>query len=285
MPGARVVLVPMLEGGSAGWGVAITYTSRKGGGGAGGGTRTTTGPIFHESCSETRRYVVTSYVTVLTRGDVAAVRVADGAPIPTESNSTLPDGLRAAAIELPGYRIAGKPFATGYPWSPCPGVTALAADGKPIDEQGRTGVPLEVQLPRRHWEASARPASGVCALTAPRLPSETRVLEGTVAVRVRPLPELLSHAFIACAETAYWYQDEHQLPAAVLLNAAHPGAEPPGLPGMKPLASHPGIFETPPDRFARRIGGAWLVVQEEDNIGPSIPIELLEHLHATVHVP
>jgi hypothetical protein len=53
---------------------------------------------------------------------------------------------------------------------------------------------------------------------------------------------------------------------------------------MKPLPGHPSVFEGPQDRFARRIRGAWLVVQEEDNIGPSVPLELLEHLHATVHL-
>jgi hypothetical protein len=52
-------------------------------------------------------------VLVLTRGDVTAVTVAGGAPIPTESNSALPAGLRAAAIELPGYRIVAKSFTVG----------------------------------------------------------------------------------------------------------------------------------------------------------------------------
>jgi hypothetical protein len=105
-----------------------------------------------------------------------------------------------------------------------------------------------------------------------------------VALRVKPFPELLGQAFISCAETTYIYRDEHHLPAAVLLNASHPGATPPPLSGMQPLAGHPGISEVPPDRYVRRIHGAWLVVQEEDNIGPSVPVELLEHLRATVHL-
>lgn len=109
-------------------------------------------------------------------------------------------------------------------------------------------------------------------------------IEGTAATRVRPFPELLGQAFISCAETTYFYQDNHDLPAAVLVDAARPGAVPPGLPGMEPLAGHPSVFEAPPDMFARRVRGAWLVVEEEDNIGPSVPVELLEHLRARVHL-
>jgi hypothetical protein len=109
-------------------------------------------------------------------------------------------------------------------------------------------------------------------------------IEGTVATQIRPFPELLGQAFISCADVIYFYRNEHDLPAAVLLDATHPGAFPPGLPGMKPLTGHPSVFEVPPDRFARRIRGAWLVVEEEDGIGPSVPVELLEHLRATVHL-
>lgn len=98
------------------------------------------------------------------------------------------------------------------------------------------------------------------------------------------LQQLLGHAFITCAETTYLYRDEHHLPTAVLLNAARPGAEPSGLPGMKPLAGHPLVFEAPPTRFARHVRGAWLVVEEEDNIGPSVPVELLEHWRATIRL-
>ncbi len=282
IPDARLVLTPGLAGGSAGLNMTLAYTTRKGDSGIGTGRpTTTTGPIFHEGCSESKRYVVTSYIAVLTRRDVASVAVVGGAPIPTESNSTLPDGLRGAAIELPGYRIA-EPFSTGYPWSPCPRVIGFDANGKQIDEQGRIGKPLDVELPSRHWQAPARPTSGVCGLTATRLPRETKVLGGTVAARLRPLPDLPNHAFISCAETTYIYMDEHEFPAAVLLDAVHPGAEMPALPGMEPLAGHPGIFEMPPDRFARRVRGAWVAVQEEEGIGPSVPIDLLEHLRASV---
>jgi hypothetical protein len=108
--------------------------------------------------------------------------------------------------------------------------------------------------------------------------------EGSVAIRIRPIPQLIGQAFISCVETSYVYMKEHEIPAAVLLDAAHPGSTPPGLPGMKPLAGHPSIFEAPPNRFARRIHGAWLIVHEVDSIGPRVPLELLERLYAKINV-
>jgi hypothetical protein len=288
IPGVRVGLAPTLDGGSAGWCIAetSTYSSRRHSGAICTGARTSTGPIVVESCSEnkTPKVLASARVVVLTRGEVAAVTVAGGRPIPTESTSTLPAGLRAAAIELPGYKIVPKSYTVGYPWLPCPRVTPLDANDKPIDKQGRSGNRLAVPLPRRYWRPPGRPPSGVCQLTSTRLPRETVVIEGTVTTRVRPFPELLGQAFVSCTETTYFYQNNHDLPAAVLLDAAHPGAVPPGLLGMKPLAGHPSVFEAPPDMFARRIRGAWLVVEEEDNIGPSVPVELLEHLRATIHL-
>jgi hypothetical protein len=163
-------------------------------------------------------------------------------------------------------------------------VTPLDASDNRIDKQGRLSIPLAIRLPRRYWRPPAQPPSGVCQLASTRLPRETVPIEGTVATRVRPFPKLLGHALISCAETTYFYQNEHDLPTAVLLNAADPGAAPSDLPGMKPLAGHPSVFEAPPDTFARRISGAWLVVEEEDDIGPSVPVELLEDVHATVHL-
>ncbi len=280
-PGVRIGLTPMLDGGNAGWCIALTNTYRKSGGTVCTGAMSSTGPIFIETCSGGSN---SAQVVVLTRGDVAAVTVAGGSSIPTKSNSTLPVGLRGASIELPGHKIVPKSFTFGYPWLPCPRVIPLDANGRPISTHGTSAAPLAVRLPRRSWDRPARPPSGACQLISTRLPRDIVAIEGVEATRVRPFPELLGQAFTSCAETTYFYQDEHDLPAAVLLDAAHPGTEPPGLPGMVPFAGHSSVFEAPPDRFARRIHGAWLVVEEEDNIGSRVPVELLEHLRATVHL-
>jgi hypothetical protein len=83
---------------------------------------------------------------------------------------------------------------------------------------------------------------------------------------------------------------ETDLTAAVLLDAAHPGATPARLPDMKPLPGHAAIFEAPCSvgvMVARRIAGAWLVVEEGGEDATSDwqqPLRLLEHLRATVHL-
>lgn len=292
IPGASVELAPMLDGGSAGWCVA---TSRLGSGAGCGGSKTSTGPIFFESCKQSYSGNFANDkvdVIVLVKGEVAAVSVAGGRAVPTEFNSTLPSGFRAAAIELPGYKILAKrpgiiakPIAARDPWSPCPRVIPLNASRKPIDRPGKAGAPLVLRLPRLHWEPPMMyQPNGPCGLSATSLPRETTVIEGTIAIRVKPLQGLIGHAFISCAETTYLYGGEHHLPAAILLDAMHPGAAPFGLPGMKPLSGHPSVFEAPPNLFARRVRNAWLVVEEEDNIGPTMPVELLEHLRAVIHL-
>jgi hypothetical protein len=263
--------------------------------------RTSTGPIFAESCESSEAAID---VYLLTRGEVAAVSIAGGRTIPTRANPTLPDGLRAAAIEL--IRHNGQPglkFQLG-----CPPVTPLDARGAAIHRRGKRGAPLAMTLPGTEgWEvpseASAQvcagPAdksrracrlpqaspSGACELTATRLPAEITPRWGTVATQIRAYPNLLGHAFLSCVDTFYFYLGEHALDAAVLLDAAHPGATPPPLPEMKPLPGHPGFFQAPASEgeiAARRIPGAWLVVEENDEIGLSVPVELLESLQAAI---
>jgi hypothetical protein len=108
-----------------------------------------------------------------------------------------------------------------------------------------------------------------------------------VATRIRAYRGLLGGGFLSCVNTVYVYHEEHHLTAAVLLDASHPGATPPPLPGMKPLAGHPGIFEAPGaegEVAARHISGCVACGREEDRIGLRVPVELLEHLRATIHL-
>lgn len=282
--GAHIGLTPSMDGGSAGWCFAkMIYGSSKGGNETTcSGARTSTGPIVVESCNAESGPDAVAYVSVLARSDVAEVTVAGGMPIPTESNAMLPAGLRSAAIELPGYRIVPKGFTVGYPWRPCPVVTAVDASGKPIQGHGTSGSSMVVKLPARGFRPPTRQPNGACRLGVTQLPRETVVSEGSVAVQIMPIPKLLGQAFISCVETSYLYMGGHEIPAAVLLSAEHPGSTPPGLPGMKPLAGHPSIFEAPPNLLARRAHNAWLVVHEEDNIGPRVPLELLERLRVTI---
>jgi hypothetical protein len=280
-PGSRVLLVPELQGGWAGWNLATGYRTMTAGSEGSGPLRTTsTGPIFAEgSCEENEKRID---VYALTTSEVAAVSVAGGMPIATTTNSTLPDGLRAAAVEV--LRHDGQPNSRRS----CPRLTPLNANGQPILRPGKPGPPQAFILPgTRLWEAPARPPRGVCELTATRLPPETVAEDGYVATRVRPYRGLLGRPLLSCVDTVYVYGPGRDLTAAVLLDASEPGATPPPLPGLTPLAGHRGIFEAPGSEgeiAARRIPGAWLVVQEADRVGLRVPVELLDDLRATIHL-
>jgi hypothetical protein len=284
VPNSHVLLVPELRGGWAGWCVATGYrTATEGSSGCGEATTTSSGPIFDEAgCTESETAI---QIYALTTDEVAAVSVYGGPPIPTTTNSTLPDELRAAAVEV--IRHNGKPNIMGG-GALCPRLTPLDTQGRPIRRTGGPDRPQLVGLPGSlHWEAPARPSKGDCGLTATRLPRETVTYQGDVATRIRPYRGLLGGGFLSCVDTVYINHEEHHLTAAVLLNASHPGATPPPLPGMEALAGHPGIFEAPGaegNRAARRIPGAWLVVEEEDRIGLRVPVELLERLRATIRL-
>lgn len=276
VPSGHVLLVPELQGGWAGWSLVTGYGTVTEG--YGQLRAMLTGPIAAEGSCEQDKARIRIYA--LTTREVAAVSVVGGMPIATTTNSTLPDGLRAAAVEV--LRHNGEPNSRVS----CPHIAPLDAHGRPIDRRGRSSRPQAFILPgTRLWEAPARPPTGVCGLTATRLSPGTVAESGYVATQVKPYRGLIGKALLSCVSTVYVYHREHHLTSAVLLNASHPGAMPSPLPAMKPLAGHSGIFEAPGSEgelVARRIPGAWLVVEEEDGIGLGVPVELLDDLQATI---
>ena len=291
VPNSHVLLVPELRGGRAGWCLATDYETRREGSSGCGAVTTTSGPIVAEQgCDEGATGI---HLYALTTSEVPAVSVYGGTPIPTTTNTTLPDGLRAAAVEV--LRHNGHPSIGLH----CPRMTPLDADGKPIRDTGKRAARLRfaTRLPgTKEWDRGVpgqnpgwnarRQAHGACELRATQLPRETSARWGSVATVIRPEKGLVGQALMSCVDITYFYLEEHALTAAVLLNASHPGATSPPLPGMKPLAGHPGIFEAPDSQemAARRIPGAWLVVEENDGIGLRVPVELLESLRATIRL-
>lgn len=272
---SQVLLLPEFQGGRVGWCMATIVGGIEGSSGC-GGPSVSTGPIFAEACQENESRID---LFVLTASEVRAVSVGGGPQIPTHTNQTLPGGLRAAAIEV--VRDKGLP-------SGCLGVMPLDARGAPIVGRGKRRIRLAFTLPEtRHWTKPGLQPPGVCRLTVSKAMHEMVAYSGEVATKVKPYHGLVGRALLSCVDTIYIYQEEHHLPSAVLLSAEHPGATPPPLPGMKPLAGHLGIFEAPGLEgkvVARRVLGAWLVVEEEDGIGLGVPVKLLERLRATIHV-
>jgi hypothetical protein len=277
----EVLLVPILLGGTAGW--CVTVVTKE----FGGCSRTLTTPVVSEGCGpeEYSRHLIEAYA--LTTSQVAAVSIEGGAPIPTRAESALPDGLRAAFIEIRSRRVLGRRRR-------CPRFTPFDAAGKMVPPSHTAVPPLAFALPGRiSWQSPAHPPSGACMINTTPLPGVS-ARWGSVATRIASYPELIGGAFLTCADVDYHVfvpaGGETDFTAAVLLDAAHPGATPAPLPDMKPLSGHADIFEAPCSvgaMVARRIAGAWLVVEEsgeEEASDFQQPLRLLEHLYATIRL-
>lgn len=239
---------------------------------------TSSGPIYVESCDSGEEGLV---VFVLTTSQVASVSIEGGARVLTATNATLPDGLRAAALQRPS-RERVPDFSRH-----CPAVAAFDASGTTIPQIPAKGAAMDSELQTTIWEYPGQPPRGPCELHATRLRRGTRPWSGMVVRRVRPARGLLGRAFLSCASTFYVHRGGEDITAAILLDAANPGAAPAPLPGMQALAGHPGIFLAPSSKrtiVARRVAHAWLVASEETPEGLAVPLALLKHLRASIQL-
>jgi hypothetical protein len=276
--------VPVLRVGTAGWCVIVDTTELS------ACSPISTAPILGEGCNAPKvsPHVIDTFA--LTTSQVAAVSIEGGAPISTRAESVSPDGLRAVVVEIHGQ--AGKTLPGGR--YRCPSLMPLDTNGRVIQRSAMPNMLLTLTLPGRlPWRSPEHPPLGVCEISAAHLQGVS-ARNGEVATQIRSYAGLIGRAFVSCVNLVYnRYMprgDEASLRASVLLDAAHPGATPAPLPGMKPVPRHPGVFNAPNwggEMVARRIPGAWLVVGEAMEEGSSAlqqPIRLLEHLSATVHL-
>jgi len=280
--GAHVSLVPVLGAGVAGWCMQTTSRTVTAGLVSSGRScpapHTTRGPIFAESCQGTSRSG--ALVFALTTGAVASVSIAGGARVRTVTNATLPNGLRAVALQAPDTEPR-----LGF-FRHCPTVTPYDTSGNAIRANAGRGQPLLIRMPRKNWEHPERTPRGVCELETTKLRLGTVAWEGAVATKIGPAGGLLGRPLVSCARTVYVHSGGHYVTAAVLLDASHPGAQPPSLPGSKPLAGHRAVFEAQSSDgriVARRVPGAWIVASEETPEGLAVPIEMLEHTRVSIH--
>jgi hypothetical protein len=271
---AKLRVAPALEAGALGW----EYIETEAGGGGGGGCCIAlTHPAQLLGASKGSGPWSTG--TVLTAPAVAMVSVEGRAPVPTRSGG-LPYGMRYAALAVKSLGV--KPV-------------AFNARGQRIEAAGFE------PLPKRHefegpyaphaWTAPAPPPAAPCELSASGT-SGLSPVGGDVVPQVKGYPTFESHAFQSCADT-YYTLDGSTLEAAVLLDAEHPGATPAALPYRTPAPGAAGVFDAPGgvtrggrggsnNLTAARLHGAWLVVT--GGSGPAQQLELLRHLHATIHL-
>lgn len=236
-------------------------------------------PIFSESWSAgggaTRG-------AALTTSEVVAVSVDGSRPVPTRKTSAAAGvlGLRSVIVEIQSKKIRTDDN------SAYPHFTPLNVSGSVIRRSTALGVPLGVSVPVIRWQQPQHAPTGVCELRTSWPGVSTRW--GQVAIEVkRSYPGLIGRPFLSCASNEYFHEGT-PLEAGILLDALHPGSEPPALPTMKMVTGHPGIFEAQGaagegQLLGRRIARGWLVVEE---VGSTLEqrIALLEHLHAKIDV-
>jgi hypothetical protein len=253
-----------------GW--CVTDTTGNGGGFSCTIAPTGSDPIIHESWSGFEPPPVTHGLAVTT-GEVTAVSVGGGPPIPTRLEPGLPYGLRAVLVEINGKLGSLLGEALRF--------TALDPTGRRLPRPARARRDPERGLPVRAWQRPARPTSGACQLTTDHVPGLTAQWGASVQ-RLKSSSGIIGRPYLSCVDTEY-YLENWPLDAAVVLDATRPGTPPAPLLRMRPVHGRPGVVQAPgaqKDIVGRRIPGAWLLV--EGGSGLRQRLTVLEHLHATV---
>jgi hypothetical protein len=274
--GGEVMLVPEISAGWAGWCMAVV---RKGSSGC-GDEPGTSGSIFSESWSAGESVTEGA---AFTTGEVTAVSVHGGRPVLTRRASAVAGalGLRYVIVEIHSKKLRAEDNKS------FPHFTPLNAKGLAIQRSAKPDIPLGLNVPVRRWKQPEHAPPGICELRVEKWPGvSVRWGEVVTAVR-RSYSGLLGRPFLSCASAEY-FREEQPVEAGILLDASHPGAEPPPLPAMKAVAGHPGIFEAQGESgegqmLGRRVRDAWLVVEEG---GSTLEerLALLEHLRARVEI-
>lgn len=269
--GYEALLAPELNAGTAGWCLAVTPE--------GGCTAIRSRlPIVAETWSRSEG-VSKGFAITTSAVRAVSVRMVSNSPsgtIATRAAAVLPAGLRRVGVEIHEGRRLGEAG---------PQFVPLDGNGNVIyDVRGQNDIATEVAI--RNVPSS--PAVAVpCRLVAEPM-SGLALGGGSVVTAVKAYGGLIGEGFISCTSSSY-NLDGWPLLAAVLLNAAKPGAPPRPLPGMTPVAGHPGVFRAPSPEgtdiekqmLARRVAGAWVVVARAKF---KQRLTLLERLRVSLHL-
>ncbi|MFZ2049698.1 MAG: hypothetical protein WAU69_02055 [Solirubrobacteraceae bacterium] len=272
-----VSLSPNLEGGQAGWCVTILEKN-----GASTGTCGPLPTVDHPFLTGTSGWAAGE--SDITTVDITAPRVAyflvNGTRrVATKTLAGLPYGLRVAIIHTPLHRSPNRRPAVAFGR---PTIVPLDAFGKPISESRDHGA-----VWFRDWNRPATPLKGPCQLHISGLGGITAQW-GQVATAIRPYPgRIIGRGFLSCIDTEY-SASGRDMRAAVLLDAANPGASAPAeIPGLEPIPQAPGLYSGPgglPSRgpiTAKREGNAWVLMAGGGRNAEEARIRLLRHLTVT----
>lgn len=287
----EVALVPPHYAGVGGWCLRVL---RRGGTAAGCWTKERlvtarrplgpfTGPIIAASASSNSIFVARGGgstvvdVGLLVAPQVAAVAVGAHSWIATRGNTLLPDHLRGAIVRVRSGKLLPQLRIDDF--------AARNKTGKRLTSTGVLGMPLAFEVGAREWGHGEREPRGVCSL---RVHGKSGLIfqSGSVMTQAVPHPDVRGREFVDCMHSVYMDGNGHPIEANILLDAAHPGATPAALPGMKALRGHPGIYVGPgpaDQELARRARGAWLLVGEGESVDNRLAF--LEHAHVMLRMP
>lgn len=185
-------------------------------------------------------------------------------------------GLRAVLAEIPAA-FSTSSFSLDEFEPVEPGVRVSGERG-----WGHVQRAYSAGLPASAWKAPERPPAGACSITAVKR-AGLKPRFGHVATSLLPTPGISGGGLASCIDTEYTFAHA-ALDAAVLLDAARPGAATPvALPNAAPVRHHPGLFSAPGwngQILARRVGQAWLAVEGGASLRQRI--QLLSRLRAIV---
>jgi hypothetical protein len=165
---------------------------------------------------------------VITSGEVTAISVNGGPPIPTVALDGLPVPAAIAAYEVPGVTVVRRRV------QPATKITPLDADGAPLP---RSAAAPEAPIAQGTWEwtGPAQDVQGICTIAASPFPG-LLATSGNLVTRLRQL-HYEGEADTVCAETVYRSNGgEPPLRAFMVIDAAHLGTRPGPLPGLVPAA-------------------------------------------------
>jgi hypothetical protein len=204
----------------------------------------------------------------------------EGSPPAGIAGSMMPDGPNQGVIE-DARRRRSRHGRLGVSVPTEPTLDPLDAQGRRIAQRVRR-QPVASVAPLAPGDAGRPP----CTLRAQGLAGSVAQWSH-VAGAVRPYPgALVGRAYVSCVDVEYSL-DHWPLDAAILLDAAHPGARPAAIPGLNSVVGEPaysnGKGDFKGEVTATRVPHAWLVVAGGRSMGQRIA--LLRHLVATVALP
>ncbi len=266
---AEVTLLPPTEGGWVGWCVKIR-------GSAHDGTRCPIAPKSNGIAYEQWEAAPGG-----TQGLALASGVAEAVAVDEEGVAPL--------VPVPGFAgvlgAAVVEISDPFPWIWSDEFEAVSHGLRNSGERGFSAPAFTptASLPATYWVAPQAPPPGACQIVVVKL-AGAKVRWGHVATSVTATPGIAAGGFASCVDTELSY-GHSSLDAAVLLDAAAPGATPPPLPNANAVHGQHGLYSAPGfagEILARRIAGAWLLV--EGGRGLRQRETVLAHLRASVGV-